>query len=105
MVLDEPPITTLEELQNICALGLSVFLADPTRMIVQEWTNPSIRRGFKGRKLDAPGYGNLYLAWLGIEDESFDPSMSYEDGLRIFQSEDAGHAYNRDIQSGRITFT
>lgn len=93
MVLASEPITSLEELQNICALGLSVWVADPTTETAHQLVNPRIYQGPMGKFLTTVESSHTYyLQWLGVDDPTF-TSTPYNDDLRVFNDEQSAMTF------------
>lgn len=81
-------IKDLEELQNICVLGLSIWLADPTKEQAIVWANPVIKQSQHGLLINSGKTKGLYVQWSGIHDPSF-VGTPYNDDLKFFDNEQA----------------
>jgi hypothetical protein len=86
-------ILTYEEVQNIKALGLEIWLADPTRERVYLWTAFSINKGAGGIFLSGGSGDRVYLEWLGITDPTNTKRPPYNDDLRIFDNKEEAADY------------
>lgn len=90
--MEELPITNLEELENISILGLTVYFADLTRLVIEDWNSVKIHKSSYGVYVKSSPRSSHYIKWLGFDDPTFISSDLNEEN-RVFNSLEGARAY------------